>query len=152
MYIPSSGEPADAGRCAVHMLHALALALLLDAAPAPIVAADSLRADTEIRQTILRHAADVRGCYEREGLRRDPSLVGTLEVEVTVLPTGVVDSVAVGTVVMAGNGQREVAACIATVARHWRFERGPYAVETIVLPFALVPERPKDATAVIAKS
>jgi hypothetical protein len=134
------------------MLHALALALLLDAAPAPTVAADSLRADTEIRQTILRHAADVRGCYEREGLRRDPSLVGTLEVEVTVLPTGVVDSVAVGTVVMAGNGQREVAACIATVARHWRFERGPYAVETIVLPFALVPERPKDATAVIAKS
>ncbi|HEX6057922.1 MAG TPA: AgmX/PglI C-terminal domain-containing protein [Gemmatimonadaceae bacterium] len=134
------------------MLHALALALLLDAAPAPAVAADSLRADTEIRQTILRHAADVRGCYEREGLRRDPSLVGTLEVEVTVLPTGVVDSVAVGTVVMAGNGQREVAACIATVARHWRFERGPYAVETIVLPFALVPERPTDATAIIAKS
>ena len=133
------------------MLHALALALLLDAAPAP-AAADSIRADAEIRQTILRHAADVRGCYEREGLRRDPSLIGTLEVEVTVLPTGVVDSVAVGTVVMAGNGQREVAACIVTVARHWRFERGPYSVETIVLPFALVPERPRDPAATIVKS
>jgi hypothetical protein len=133
------------------MLHTLALALLLDASPAPAAAADSVRASAEIRQTILRHAADVRGCYEREGLRRDPSLVGTLEVEVTVLPTGVVDSVAVGEMVMAGNGQREVALCIATVARHWRFERGPYAVETIVLPFALVPERPKDGITV-AKS
>lgn len=132
------------------MLHALALALLLDVSPAP-AAADSVRADAEIRQTVLRHAADVRGCYEREGLRRDPSLVGTLEVEVTVLPTGVVDSVAVGAMVMAGNGQREVAACIATIARHWRFERGPYAVETIVLPFALVPERPKDGVAAVAK-
>ena len=122
------------------MLHALALVLLLDVTPAP-AAPDSVRADSEIRQTILRHARDVRGCYEREGLRRDPSLVGTLEVEVTVLPTGVVDSVAVNAMVMAGNGQREVASCIATVARHWRFERGPYAVETLVLPFALVPER-----------
>src|SRR5687768_4876972 len=132
------------------MLHTLALALLLDASPAPAAAADSVRADAEIRQTILRHAADVRGCYEREGLRRDPSLRGTLEVEVTVLQTGVVDSVAVGSLVMAGNGQREVASCIATIARHWRFERGPYAVETIVLPFALVPERPKDAVAASA--
>jgi hypothetical protein len=132
------------------MLHALALVLLLDAAPAPVATPDSVRADAEIRLTILRHAADVRGCYEREGLRRDPSLRGTLEVEVTVLPTGVVDSVAVGSLVMAGNGQREVAACIATIARHWRFERGPYAVETIVLPFALVPERPKDAVAASA--
>jgi hypothetical protein len=132
------------------MLHALALVLLLDAAPAPAAPPDSVRADAEIRQTILRHAADVRGCYEREGLRRDPSLRGTLEVEVTVLPTGVVDSVSVGSLVMAGNGQREVASCIATIARHWRFERGPYAVETIVLPFALVPERPKDAVAASA--
>jgi hypothetical protein len=132
------------------MLHALALVLLLDAAPASVATTDSVRADAEIRQTILRHAADVRGCYEREGLRRDPSLRGTLEVEVTVLPTGVVDSVAIGSLVMAGNGQREVAACIATIARHWRFERGPYVVETIVLPFALVPERPKDAVAASA--
>jgi hypothetical protein len=131
------------------MLHALALALLLDAAPQPATA-DSIRADAEIRQTILRHAADVRGCYEREGLRRDPSLKGTLEVEVTVLPTGVVDSVTVGALIMAGNGQREVAVCIATIARHWRFERGPYTVETIVLPFTLVPERPKGAVAASA--
>jgi hypothetical protein len=135
------------------MLHALALAILLEAAPPPAAtaaAADSIRADAEIRQTILRHAADVRGCYEREGLRRDPSLKGTVEVEMTVLPSGVVDSVAVATMIMAGNGQREVASCIATVARHWRFERGPYLVETIVLPFTLVPERPKDAVAASA--
>jgi hypothetical protein len=131
------------------MLHALALVLLLDAAPPPALG-DSIRADAEIRQTILRHAADVRGCYEREGLRRDPSLTGTLEVEVTVLPTGVVDSVTVGRLIMAGNGQREVASCIATIARHWRFERGPYTVETIVLPFTLVPERPRDAVAASA--
>ena len=137
------------------MLHALALAILLEAAPPPAAAAaaaaaDSIRADAEIRQTILRHAADVRGCYEREGLRRDPSLKGTVEVEVTVLPSGVVDSVAVAAMIMAGNGQREVASCIATIARHWRFERGPYLVETIVLPFTLVPERPKDAVAASA--
>ena len=34
--------------------------------------------------------ADVRRCYEREGLTRDPGLAGTLDVTVTVLATGVV--------------------------------------------------------------
>ena len=52
--------------------------------------ADSVRSDRDVRLAALRHVADVKRCYEREGLTRDPRLTGTLDVTVTVLATGVV--------------------------------------------------------------
>ena len=117
------------------------LALLLSLATSERATPDSVRADREIRLVALRHVADVRRCYEREGLTRDPHLTGTIDVTVTVLATGVVSEVTVTAGAMRGFGAREVAVCLSTVIRNWRFDRGPYAVETIVFPFSFRPEQ-----------
>ena len=108
-------------------------------AAAPSVAAgDSVRADRIIRETVLRHARDARRCYEMEGLRRNPVLTSTIELEVTILPTGIVEH-AVARPDAARSGASEVASCLAVVARNWRFERGPFDVEVIVFPFSFAP-------------
>jgi len=116
------------------------LALILGTTAPDQSPTDSTRADREIRMVALRHAADVRRCYEREGLTRDPSLAGTLDIAVTVQATGVVTAAAVTAHDMRGIGVREVATCLTTVIRNWRFERGPYVVETLVFPFSFRPD------------
>ena len=116
----------------------LALALVLSATKGAVVA-DSVRTDRDIRLAALRHVADVKRCYEREGLARNPGLTGTLDVTVTVLATGVVRDASVSTTDMRGVGAREVGKCLTTVIRNWRFDRGPYVVETIVFPFRFSP-------------
>lgn len=117
------------------MLHTLALAATLAAQP------DSLRPDADVRLAALRHASDVRHCYEREGLTRDPRLAGTMEVAVTILPTGVVRDAKVTAHEMRGLGTREVGLCLTRAIRNWRFSRGPFGVETVVFPFRFTPER-----------
>jgi hypothetical protein len=64
-----------------------------------------------------------------------------IEVEVTVLPSGRVQSASVASSALQGLGRDEVEACITTVVKNWRFEKGPFATETIVYPFNLVRER-----------
>ena len=117
------------------------VALLSALATSPSVPADSVRSDNEIREVVLRHAVAVRACYETEGLRRNTDLSGTVEVELRILPVGRVDSVAIVHSELRGPGTKEVTSCIVRVARNWRFERGPFGVEEIVLPFVLKPER-----------
>jgi hypothetical protein len=128
------------------MSHTLAFLLSLWSAPLapalparPATPADSIRTDAEIRAAVLRHASDVRTCYESEGLKRNPRLEGTVEVEVTILPTGVVEHVVANSPQFKGVGAKEVAKCLATAAKNWRFDRGPYLVETVILPFNLKP-------------
>jgi outer membrane biosynthesis protein TonB len=127
------------------MTPAVLIALVLAVRPAPAAGpdslgvADSVRQEVEVRATVLRHAPDIRRCYQDEGLRRYPALAGQIDVELTILPTGTVDSVNVATS-LAGPGQHEVSTCVATRARNWRFERGPYAVETVVFPFVFTPD------------
>lgn len=136
------GTTCAAPTPAIPMTPALLLAVALavtNPAPAQPVA-DSVRTDVEVRTTVLRHATDVRRCYQDEGLRRNPSLAGQVELELTILPTGHVDEASVPATSLAGPGQKEVTVCIATRARNWRFQRGPYAVETVVFPFVLSPE------------
>ena len=120
------------------MLAPLALILSL-ATPIHRSAADSVRSDRDIRLAALRHVADVKRCYEREGLSRDPGLTGTLDVTVTVLATGAVSDAAVASEDLRGLGAREVATCLMAAIRNWRFERGPFVVETIVFPFRFTP-------------
>ena len=115
------------------VLYAAALALSVNATR------DSVRSDRDIRLAALRHVGDVRRCYETEGLTRDPRLSGTLEVTVTVLATGEVSDARVGADTMRGFGAREVAKCLTTAIRNWRFDRGPFTVETIVFPFKFSP-------------
>ncbi len=121
-----------------HMLATLALALAL-ASPPGRPAADSVRSDRDIRLAALRHVADVKRCYEKEGLARNPALSGTLDVTITVLATGVVSGATVAAGDLRGLGAREVATCLTTAIRNWRFDRGPYIVETIVFPFRFSP-------------
>lgn len=109
------------------------------ASPARRSPADSVRSDRDIRLAALHHVADVKRCYEREGLTRDPRLSGTVDVTVTVLATGVVSDATVAAADLRGAGAREVATCLTTAIRRWRFDRGPYAVETIVFPFHFTP-------------
>ena len=125
------------------MAYSIALALSIATALTPqqdSVRDDSARTDPEIRMAVLRNATDVRRCYEREGLRRDPSMRGLVELAVTILPTGSVERVAVRNSDLTGPATRDVTRCMAVAARTWRFERGPFAVTTVVLPFLLVPE------------
>lgn len=102
---------------------------------------DSLRPDAQIREVVLRHATEVRACYENEGLSRNSTMSGTVEIEVRILPVGRVDSAQVTRSDLTGAGKTEVADCIAARVRNWRFARGPYAVEHIILPFSLKPTR-----------
>jgi hypothetical protein len=125
----------------------LAFALAL---PPRASAADSIRTDRDIRLAALRHVADVKRCYEREGLTRNPALTGTLDVTVTVLATGVVSEATAASVDMDGVAGREVARCLTTSIRNWRFDRGPYAVETIVFPFRFTPVSTAERRAVVS--
>jgi len=104
-------------------------------------ASDSLRSQAEIREVVLRHAPAVRACYETEGLTRNSKLTGTVELEIRILPVGRVDSVQVIGSGMTGPGTREVTECITAIARNWRFARGPYSTEQVILPFLLKPAR-----------
>ena len=122
----------------VAMLAPLALLFALTG-PVQSVSTDSVRSDRDVRLAALRHVAEVKRCYEREGLTRDPRLSGTLEMSVTVQATGEVSDASVAAHDMRGVGVREVAACLRLAIRNWRFERGPYAVETIVFPFRFTP-------------
>lgn len=121
---------------------ALVLSLLGLPAESPSAPSDSIRSDAAIRSVVTRHAAAVRKCYETEGLGRNPQLAGSVEITVTILPTGVVSDVEVSTIGLKGIGESEVARCLAAVARAWKFDRGPYIVESIVLPFDLVRNAP----------
>ena len=114
-------------------------ALLLSLAVPAANRADSVRTDRDIRLAALRHVADVRRCYEHEGLARDPGLTGQLDITITILATGTVRDAVVSSSAMQGLGAREVAACLTTAIRNWRFDRGAYVVETIVFPFRFAP-------------
>ena len=121
------------------MSYTLALMLsLLSASPtAHAIPADSIRSDANIRSAALRHAPQVRKCYETEGLGRNPNLTGSVEITVTILPTGAVSEVDVKPLGLKGTGATEVAKCLATAAKNWKFDRGPYVVESVILPFQL---------------
>jgi hypothetical protein len=119
----------------------LALALAASAAGLAPAPADSVRTERDVRLTALRNAGSVTRCYVDEGLRRATDLAGVVEVELTIEATGIVSEARVSSATLRGPGAYEVAACIATVARQWRFERGPFDVETVVFPFVLVPEK-----------
>lgn len=88
----------------------------------------------------MRHAVSVQRCYEQEGLARNATLRGTLELELTILPVGRVSEAVVRKSAMRGAGAKEVADCIAAAARNWRFTRGPFVTDVILLPFTLIPK------------
>ena len=96
------------------------------------------RPPEELRQAGLRYQGAVRTCYEREGLRQDPTLAGSIEVGLTILPQGNVADIAVDTLDVQGTGMREVVACVAAVAAGWHFSEGSFSTERGVLMFTFI--------------
>lgn len=124
------------------MLHTLVLSLALASRMSLMTSQpDSVRPDVDVRLVALRHSAEIQRCYETEGLRVNPGLSGLIEVELTVTPSGLVQEAAISASGLSGAGRREVESCITSTVRNWRFEKGPFAVETIVYPFNLVRDR-----------
>jgi hypothetical protein len=124
------------------MLHTLVLSLALASRMSLMPSQpDSVRPDVDVRLVALRHSAEIQRCYETEGLRVNPGLSGMIEVELTVTPSGLVQEAAISASRLSGVGRREVESCITSTVRNWRFEKGPFAVETIVYPFNLVRDR-----------
>lgn len=124
------------------MLHTLFLSLALASRMSLLPQQpDSIRPDNDIRLVALRHSAEIQRCYESEGLRLNPGLSGMIEVEVTVSPSGRVEDAEVSSSALMGAGGHEVESCITSTMKNWRFEKGPFAPETIVYPFNLVRDR-----------
>jgi hypothetical protein len=111
----------------------------VDSAGAAVAGDAVVRSEEAIHVAALRYAPAVRGCYEREGLRRDPTLDGTITIAMTVLPDGRVREVTVDTAAVRGSGMREVVQCVAAAAATWRFDQGAYAIERAELPFHCAP-------------
>lgn len=109
--------------------------------PAP-VAPDSGRPTEELHIASQRYAAAVRGCYEREGLKRDPALAANVDVTVSIDPHGMVRQVKVDTLDVHGLGMSDVVTCIQGVAMQWQFSSGSYAVEEMTFSYKLVPPAP----------
>lgn len=125
------------------MLSALAgIALQVAAAARPVFTltpADSGRSSDELRVASQRVAPAVRSCYEREGLRLDPGLSGTIDVSVTIVPQGSVRDVKVDTLEVRGIGMREVASCVTQLFSRWHFSSGTYGLEETTFTFRLAP-------------
>jgi hypothetical protein len=107
--------------------------------PSTLALRDSVRPDRELRVAGQRYAPIVRSCYEREGLKRDPNLTGTLDVSVVIQPRGAVQHVRIDTTGVSGIGMRDVADCVAQAASGWRFSSGVYALEEPTFTYKLVP-------------
>lgn len=125
------------------MLHTLILSIALANRMSVVPQQpDSLRPDMDVRLVALRHSGEIQRCYETEGLRVNPGLGGMIEVELTVAPSGRVQDAAISASALSGAGRQEVESCITSTVKNWRFEKGPFAIETIVYPFNLVRDRP----------
>jgi hypothetical protein len=105
-------------------------------------AAAEVRPAEELRAMSQRYAPTVRGCYEREGLRRDPALSATLDVTVTIDSLGAVIRARVDTLDVRGEGMSDVAACVQAAASQWRFSSGRFSVEETTFTYKLVPPTP----------
>jgi hypothetical protein len=81
--------------------------------------------DRDIFATVRENQSGVRSCYER-ALKRDHRLAPRLEVQVSVLPTGAVERVAVGGAL----GAPELTSCIRSVIKGWKFPHAPQAYST----------------------
>ena len=107
----------------------------------PPAASDSVRTEEEFHAAGQRFAGSVRGCYEQEGLKRDPSLKANVDVSVTVAPNGLVRDVEVDTLAVRGIGMKHVVTCVETLAKHWHFSSGSYALEVMTFTYMLRPDQ-----------
>jgi hypothetical protein len=89
-----------------------------------------------IRRIVRAHINEVKRCYNG-GLVRDPTLAGTVSIQFTIGPDG---NVPVAVVDRDDLADRNVANCIVTAVKRWRFP-APVGGGNVVVtyPFRLVP-------------
>ena len=87
-----------------------------------------------MRRIVRSHIQEVRHCYE-QGLARDPNLKGRVTLAFTVDRVGAVTAASVAEDTLS---DASVGACIAKVARRWKFPGGVGVVQ-IRYPFVLEP-------------
>lgn len=107
-----------------------------------VVPDSAVRDSTEVRAVGRRYAGTIRNCYQEQGLKSDPTLRGLVRIELTVLPTGVVQAAAATAEDVSGTGMPAVTACVSTATRTWRFSNEAPRTERVVLEFDLLPPSP----------
>ncbi|UJR82619.1 Hypothetical protein I5071_46840 [Sandaracinus amylolyticus] len=86
-------------------------------------------------QVIREHNAQIRNCYERQ-LKQNPMLEGNMTLAVRIAPNGSVD----GTQVTGSLRDRDVFACVRSVASHMRFPPpGGRDCAVVQVPFQFTP-------------
>lgn len=89
------------------------------------------------RRVVQEHNAQIRNCYERQ-LKQNPMLEGNMTLAVRIAPNGRVD----GTQVTGSLRDREVFACVRSVASNMRFPApGGRDCAVVQVPFAFSPRR-----------
>lgn len=89
-----------------------------------------------IRRVVRAHINEVRHCYN-QGLVRDPNLNGRVAVQFTIGPTG---SVPVAVVQQSSIKDKNVANCVASAVKRWKFPKPQGGGNVVVTyPFVLSP-------------
>jgi ferric-dicitrate binding protein FerR (iron transport regulator) len=92
-------------------------------------------APVPIEEMVRARGRQIRGCYERS-LKRDPSLAGTVSLQVRVGGSGRVSGATVESSTLVDAS--EVGECLAREARSWKFATGRNS--TVVYPFVFRPQ------------
>lgn len=126
---PDAGPPPDSGQVATKVRP-----------PREVRSWDSCTGDIEqtaARRVMAEHNAQIRNCYERQ-LKQNPSLEGTMSLTLRVGADGRVDGTQVGGTLR----DRDVFACVRTVASHMRFPPpGGRDCAVVQVPFSFSPRR-----------
>ena len=108
------------------------------AAPA-VVAADNLggpgRDVSELGTFVRSRESQLRFCYVEQGLKVNPALAGTINVAITITPTGNVTGVNITNRTWSGPGSAEAEQCIRSRIRGWKFPSSASGGGTYSFPF-----------------
>lgn len=112
--------------------------------PLEVERSDSALSRAAIRKVISANMAQAQACY-REGLKKDPSLEGTVVVRLVVVASGAVANAEVAASTL---GDAAVEKCLTDRARTWRFPEprgGNITIITHPFTFSASPGEKKDA-------
>jgi TonB family protein len=95
----------------------------------------------EIRAVIRGRLQDIKYCYMRFGLSTNPTLAGSVKVEVWVQPTGRVSKVSIRETTMRHPSMEK---CIRDAILRWRFPAAAQGGSRVIYPFHFRPKRRAD--------
>ena len=90
----------------------------------------------DVGQVVRGYSSQLQSCYEREGLKQNPSLAGTLTAAITITGAGRVSGVNVTRRTWSGPGADEAERCIVSTIRRWRFAPSSESEGTYSFPFS----------------